>query len=187
MPLGTSASSRSRGAPHFPRPWVCLFPGLLSILQLPKCSLCLLGDLPLFPFAVGRRFIRTHYYFHLKLFLHGGGMCCPLSVHINPSGLAGHSLKRRCHLGGRAATADLSGHFSSPGALPEEALTCWGELRVQVRLCVPGAWGGGPCRSAGRLRTRSCPGSWSSVEGACFLTACSGVTCALRRDVCGAV
>lgn len=69
-------------------------------------------------------------------------MRCPLSVHINPSGLAGHSLKRSCHLGGRAAQADLSGHFSSPGALSEEALTYWGEPRVQSQaLCSRGVGG----------------------------------------------
>lgn len=88
-------------------------------------------------------------------------MCCPLSVHINPSGLAGHSLKRRCHLGGRAAKADLSGHFSSPGALSEEALTCWGELRVQVRLCVPGAWGGAMQK---RGASENPVVSWESVQ-----------------------
>lgn len=105
MPLGTLKSSRSHRPPRFARLCVCLFPCLLSILQLPKCSICLPRDLLLLPFHM-----------HTLLFSFKVIFTWPWnalsSVHTNPSGLAGHSLKRSCHLGGQAAKADLSGHFS---------------------------------------------------------------------------
>lgn len=38
--------------------------------------------------------------------------CALLSVHINPIGFMGHSLKRNCRLGDKAAKPHLLGHVS---------------------------------------------------------------------------
>ena len=70
-------------------------------------------------------------------------MCLCLSVHINPIGLAGHSLKRNHRSGDWAAKPDLLGHSSQCAfwGNADELVLAEDSLRIHTQeLCSCGKW-----------------------------------------------